>query len=203
MTNTTQNTVHGDPFCAVARTIEQDSRRYQSGVMTTYFASVPILLTGIGVGIVVGTPTGPAAPVTGFAAGAGTTAALTAATYYTHEGIHDWIDRRQNQIPAVAPVDMNCKQHLASAAMRSIKRTEQISESREFRYEGSSLQKILRSNPLVLDTILATPVHSDPMNVRAPKEEKHLRGFAVDNAPRPMTSSEQFWGKYAMPRPAH
>lgn len=202
MTNTSTPSLHGDPFCAVARTIEQDARRYQSGLVTATITAIPIVLAGVGVSVVVGIPSGPAAPVTGAAAGIATTGALTAATYYTHEGIHNWLDRRQNSTPAVAPVDMSCKQYLASAAMSSIKLRQNISDSGEFRYEGSSLQKILRSNPLVLDAILATPFHSDPMNVSATKEEKHLRGFAVDNAPRPMTSSEQFWGKYATPAPA-
>lgn len=202
MTNLSTTSLHGDPFCAVARTIEQSDRRFTSGLVTATLTSVPILLTGIGVGVVVGTPTGPAAPVTGFVAGTATTTALAGGVYAAHQGIHNWIDRRQNQKSAVAPVDMDCKQYLAATAMSSIKRSEQSSDSHEFRYEGSRLQKILRSNPLVLDAILAAPFHSDPMNVSASKEEKHLRGFAVDHAPRPMTKSERFWGEYAAPSPS-
>lgn len=203
MTDISPTSLHGDPFCAVARSIEQESRHYQSAIITGIVASIPVVLAGTTVGVMVAIPTGPAAPVTGAMAGIATSAALTAGIYYAHEGIHNWIDNRQNSTPAVPPVDMNCKQYLSAAAMMHIKQTEQISDSRAFYYEGSNLQKILRSNPQVLDAILATPLHSDPMNVSASQEEKHLRGFAVDNAPRPMTRSERFRGEYAMPSPAH
>lgn len=196
-------THYGDPFCETARAIEQNMRRYQSALVTMTFGTVAYVIPSVGVSVFVGAPTGPLAPAVGYAAGAATFAALTAGTYYVHEKIHDLIDKSQNRSPAVAPVDMTCKQYLSHAAMSNIKSMERMSDSGTFQYDGSNLQKILRANPKVLDQILATPLHSDPMNPNADKEEKHLRGFAVEHAPRPMTRSEQFWGAYAAPELRH
>ena len=201
MTDTATSRLHGDPFCEAARAIDQHMRHQTSAIMTGVLGSIPVIGAYVFTSVAVGAPTGPAAPVVGHLAGAAAAAATTAGIYFVHEGIHNWIDSRQNRTPAVAPGDLSCKQYLSYTAMSSIKTSERQADSGVAHYEGSTLQKILRANPIVLDAILATPLHSDPMNVSASKEEKHLRGFAVDNAPRPMTRSERLWGEYASPGP--
>ncbi len=201
MTDTATSRLHGDPFCEAARAIDQHMRHETSAIITGVLGSLPVIGAYVFTSVAVGAPTGPAAPVVGHLAGAAAAAATTAGIYYVHEGIHDWIDSRQNRTPAVAPGDLSCKQYLSFMAMSNLRAMQHRDDSGMARYEGSGLQKILRASPRVLDEILATPLHSDPMNVSASDEEKRLRGFAVDNAPRPMTKSEQRWGEYSTPAP--
>lgn len=169
-------------FCEAARAVTQNTRHHNSALVTGIATTLPILLAGALAATVVSPASGPLLPVVGYVAATATIAAATAGVVAIHEGVHNAINRHENRTAALPDEGMSCRQTFSRQAIRGLEATQ--GDDGKTHYEGSNLSKILRAYPAVLDEILATPFHSDPLNMKLPLEEKKLRGFIVDNPPK-------------------